>query len=61
MPDLSVVTKLPEFKDRMGADWQQQYDAKHHLCYLFEYNGCAYRAYPLDDIDHNYVGRIQRC
>lgn len=61
MPDLPVVTKLPEFEDRIPASWQQQYDDRDRLCYLFEYNGCAYRAYPRDGIDHNYVGRIQRC
>ncbi len=61
MADLPVVTKLPEFEDRIGSTWRQEYDANGRMCYMFEYKGCAYRAYPLSGIDKEYVMRIQRC
>lgn len=61
MADLPVVTKLPEFEDRIGSTWHQRYDADEQLCYVFEYQGAAYKAYPLSGIDQEYVMRIQRC
>ena len=61
MPDLAVVQVLPQFEDRIQSDWQQQYDANDRLCYVFAYQGAAYRAYPMDQADHEFVQRIERC
>ena len=61
MADLPVVQVLPQFEDRIQSDWQQQYDDAMRLCYLFQYEGTTYRAYPMDGLNHEFVQRIQRC
>lgn len=61
MPDLTVVKTLPQFEDRIESSWQQQYDDHDRLCYLFQYEGTTYRAYPMDQVDHEFVLRIERC
>lgn len=61
MADLPVVQSLPQFEDRIDPSWHQQYDANDRMCYVFAYQGCAYRAYPIDKPGHEFVQRIERC
>lgn len=61
MADLPVVQSLPQFEDKIDRSWHQQYDADDRLCYVFSYQGEAYKAYPMSGIDQDYIQRIERC